>query len=270
MGLRLIAGRWMVDGETATVVMNATAARRLFAGQDPMGRRIALPLFPQPPFPEPARRTLATVVGVAADVKYSKLDANPDAELYIPYATAPLLLEFSVVVRVDGDPAALAPAVRKAMADIDRTQPIAAVTTLEQALADSIASRRFNLLLLGTFAASALALASIGIYGVIAFSVAQRTQEIGVRMALGARRAQVVRLVVGQGMTIAIAGIALGLAAAFALTRLLASLLYDVTPTDPATFATVTVLLAAASLAACAGPALTAALIDPVVALRCD
>ena len=104
MGLRLIAGRWIVDGETATVVMNATAARRLFAGQDPMGRRIALPLFPQPPFPEPARRTLATVVGVAADVKYSKLDANPDAELYIPYATAPLLLEFSVVVRVDGDP----------------------------------------------------------------------------------------------------------------------------------------------------------------------
>jgi predicted permease len=270
MGLRLIAGRWISDGETATVVMNETAARRLFVGQDPVSRRIALPLFPQPPFPQAPVRTLATVVGIVADVKYSKLDANPDAELYIPYATAPLLVQFSVVVRVDGDAAALAPAVRKAMADIDRTQPIFGVTTLDRALADSIAPRRFNLILLGTFAASALLLALIGIYGVIAYAVAQRTHEIGVRMALGARRRDVVRMVVRQGMAIASAGIVLGIVAALALTRVLASLLYEVTPTDPPTFAGVAGLLAVTALAACGGPALKAALVDPIVALRCE
>jgi putative ABC transport system permease protein len=171
---------------------------------------------------------------------------------------------------VDGDPLALAPAMRKAMAEIDRAQPIFGVTTLEQALADSIAQRRFNLILLGTFAASALLLALIGIYGVIAYAVAQRTHEIGVRMALGARRVAVVRMVIGQGMMIALAGVVLGIAAALALTRVLASLLYEVTPTDPATFATVAGLLVVTALAACAGPALKAALVDPIVALRCE
>ena len=142
--------------------------------------------------------------------------------------------------------------------------------TLEQALADSIAPRRFSLILLGTFAASALLLALIGIYGVIAYAVAQRTHEIGVRMALGAQRRQVVRMVVRQGMAIALAGIALAIAAALAMTRVLTSLLYEVTPTDPATFAGVAIILAATALAACGGPALKAALVDPIVALRCE
>ena len=271
MGLRLIAGRWITDREaTPAVAINETAARRQFPGQNPLGRRIGLPLFPQPPFPQPAERSLATVVGVVADVKYSKLDATPDAELYVPYATAPLLVAFSFVVRVDGDPLTLAPAIRKAVAEIDKTQPIFGVMTLEQALADSIAPRRFNLILLGTFAASALLLALIGIYGVIAYAVAQRTHEIGVRMALGAQRRQVVRMVVRQGMAIAVTGIALGIAAALAVTRVLASLLYEVTPTDPATFAGVAIILAATALAACGGPAMKAALVDPIVALRCE
>jgi putative ABC transport system permease protein len=209
-------------------------------------------------------------VGVVADVKYSRLDATPDAELYVPYATAPLLAAFGFVVRVDGDPLTLAPAIRKAVAEIDRTQPIFGVMTLEQALADSIAPRRFNLTLLGTFAASALLLALIGIYGVIAYAVAQRTHEIGVRMALGAQRREVVRMVVRQGMAIALTGITLGIAAAFAVTRVLTSLLYEVTPTDPATFAGVAALLAVTALAACGGPALKAALVDPIVALRCE
>jgi putative ABC transport system permease protein len=173
-------------------------------------------------------------------------------------------------VRVDGDPLILAPAIRKAVADIDRTQPIFGVMTLEQALADSIAPRRFNLILLGTFAASALLLALVGIYGVIAYAVAQRTHEIGVRMALGAQRRQVVRMVVRQGMAIALTGIALGIAAALAVTRVLTSMLYEVTPTDPVTFAGVAVFLAATALAACSGPALKAALVDPIVALRCE
>jgi putative ABC transport system permease protein len=265
MGMRLLAGRWITDSEPGpAVVINETAANRLFPGQDPLGKRIGMPLFPKT---EP---TFAPVVGVVTDVKYSKLDAGPDAELYIPYAAAPLLAAFSVVARVDGDPLALAPAMRKAMAEIDRAQPIFGVTTLEQALADSIAQRRFNLILLGTFAASALLLALIGIYGVIAYAVAQRTHEIGVRMALGARRVAVVRMVIGQGMMIALAGVVLGIAAALALTRVLASLLYEVTPTDPATFATVAGLLVVTALAACAGPALKAALVDPIVALRCE
>jgi putative ABC transport system permease protein len=271
MGLRLIAGRWLTDREaTPAVVINETAARRQFPGQNPLGRRIGLPLFPQPPFPQPAERSLATVVGVVADVKYSKLDATPDAELYVPYASAPLLVAFSFVVRVEGDPLTLAPAIRKAVAEIDKTQPIFGVMTLEQALADSIAPRRFNLILLGTFAASALLLALIGIYGVIAYGVAQRTHEIGVRMALGAQRRQVVRMVVRQGMSIALAGIGLGIAAALAVTRVLTSLLYEVTPTDPATFAFVAGLLAITALTACGGPALKAALVDPIEALRCE
>jgi predicted permease len=265
MGLRLLAGRWITDRETApAVVLNETAAKRIFPGRDPVGRRIGMPLFPKP---EP---TVANVVGVVADLKYSKLDAIPDAELYIPYAIAPFLAGFSVVARVDGDPMALLPVVQKAMADVDRTQPIFGVMTLERALADSIAPRRFNLILLGTFAASALLLALIGIYGVIAYAVAQRTHEIGVRMALGAQRREVIRMVVRQGMAIASTGILLGIAAALALTRVLASLLYEVAPTDPATFVFVAGLLAIAALAACGGPALKAALVDPIVALRCE
>jgi putative ABC transport system permease protein len=265
MGARLLAGRWITDSESGpAVVINETAANRLLPGQDPLGKRIGMPLFPKT---EP---TFAPVVGVVADVKYSKLDAGPDAELYIPYAAAPLLTSFSVVARVDGDPLALAPAMRKAMADVDRTQPIFGLTTLERALADSIAPRRFNLMLLGTFATSALLLALIGIYGVIAFAVAQRTHEIGVRMALGAQQHEVVGMVMRQGMAIASAGIVLGILAALAVTRVLASLLYEVAPTDPATFASVAGLLVVTALAACGVPALKAAVVDPIVALRCE
>jgi putative ABC transport system permease protein len=144
------------------------------------------------------------------------------------------------------------------------------VTTLEQVLSDSIAPRRFNLFLLGTFAAAALLMALVGIYGVIAYSVTERTREIGIRMALGAQRSEVVRMVVGQGMKIAVAGIAVGLAAALAMTRLMSSLLYEVHPNDPFTFVVVAVTLAATALLASWGPALKAALVDPLTALRCE
>jgi putative ABC transport system permease protein len=265
MGVRLLTGRWITDSELApAVVINQTAAARNFPGQDPLGKRVGLPLFPSP---EP---TFAVVVGVVADVRYSKLDAAPEGTFYIHYAAAPVLAGFNVVARVDGDPAALAPTIRKAMAEVDRTQPIFAVSTLEQAQADSIAPRRFNLTLLGTFAASALLLALIGIYGVIAYAVAQRTHEIGVRMALGAQRREVVRMVLTQGMAIASAGILLGVAAALALTRVVATLLYGVTPTDPPTFIAVVGVLATTVLAACGAPAMKAARVDPIVALRCE
>jgi len=245
-------------------VINESAAHRAFPGQDPLGKRLMLPL---PPSRQPSP---VAIVGVVADLKYSRLDAHPEAEIYIPYAYALGLTSFSVVVRAGADPAALTPSLRQAVAGIDRTLPVFGVMTLEQALAESIAPQRFNLVLFGIFAASALSLALIGIYGVIAFSVTQRTHEIGVRLALGAQRREVVGMIVRQGMAIALSGIALGVAAALVLTRVMIGLLYDVAPTDPATFTAVTGLLATTALAACSAPALKAALVDPIVALRCE
>jgi putative ABC transport system permease protein len=169
-----------------------------------------------------------------------------------------------------GDPAAAAPVIRTLLAAVDRTQPIFDIKPLETTLSESIAPRRFNMLLLGVFALAALLLAVIGIYGVIAYAVAQRTHEIGVRMALGAQRHDVVGMVVQQGIAIASAGLLMGVAAALALTRVLTSLLYEVTPTDPSTFAVVVCVLGAAAVAACGGPALKAARVDPSIALRHD
>ncbi len=173
-----------------------------------------------------------------------------------------------IAARTAGDPAALAPALRKLISGIDPSQPVYDVKTLQQALAESIAPRRFNLFLLGAFAVSALVLAVVGIYGVIAYSVAQRTREIGVRMALGAQRGQVAVMVVREAFPIVIAGSVAGLAAAWGLTRLMATLLYDVKATDAQTFAAVTITLGITAMAACLGPALKAASIDPTVALR--
>ncbi len=158
--------------------------------------------------------------------------------------------------------------IEKIAANIDRTQPVYDVQTLEQALSGSEAPRRFNLFLLGTFAGTALLLAIVGIYGVVAYSVSLRTQEIGVRMALGSSRGQVLGMVIVKGVGLTIAGIFLGISAALGLTRLMVSLLYDVKAADPTTFVSVAVLLAVTALLACLGPALRAALIDPMIALR--
>ena len=201
-------------------------------------------------------------------MKYSKLDAEPGAELYIPYRHHPGLFRFTVLVRMAGDPRSAIAGFRRMLADIDPTQPMFDVTTLEQALAESITPRRFNLILLGTFAAAAVMLALIGIYGVIAYIVTLRTHEIGVRMALGAERRAVVRMILQQGLGMTFAGLAIGIVAALGLTRFMASLLYDVEPTDPTTFTLAAVMLAIAALAACGAPALRAARVDPLVSLR--
>ena len=162
----------------------------------------------------------------------------------------------------------MVPALQTIVSGIDKTLMPFDVMTLEQALADTIVPRRFNLFLLSAFAMAAVSLALIGVYGVIAYAVAQRTHEIGVRMALGAERRDVLRMVVGQGMRIALAGIVLGLVVAAGLTRLMASLLYDVEPTDPLTFVAVAAALATTAFVACGGPALKAAFVDPAIALR--
>jgi putative ABC transport system permease protein len=259
VGMRLVRGEWLSAAEPRGILINESAARRNFAGSDPIGQRIQ--------FPWVADQGFAPIVGVVADMKFSKLDAEPGPEVFVNYAGAQLF-GITALVHLDGDPLAAAPTIRQVVADLDRTQPVFDVKTMERALAESIAPRRFTLLLIGTFAAAALLLAVLGIYGVVAYAVAERTHEIGIRLALGAHRHRVVRMVVRQGMASVIAGIAIGLGAAALLAGYIATLLYDVEPTDPATYAVVTIAIAAVAFIACAAPALKAAFVDPVIALR--
>jgi putative ABC transport system permease protein len=255
MGVPLLKGSWPPPGSLFGVVVNQAFARQIASG-DATGRHVAGSILSD------------TITGVIADFKAWQLDAEALPEIYMPYERLPLSRSMRVLVRAAGDTVTLAPTVRERVSGIDRTQPLYEFQTLEEALSASIAPRRFNLFLLGTFAATALLLALIGIYGVIAYSVSLRTREIGIRLALGARRGEILGMVVRQGMTLALAGIATGVVAALALTRLMAGLLYDVTPNDPWTFAAVSAALAATALVATAGPAFRAARVDPLVALR--
>jgi predicted permease len=263
LGLRVVKGRWLTDHEpTPVFVINETLARQAFPGADPIGKRIRLPFVD-------ASTSFAQVVGVVADLRYTKLGAATEPELFLDYAHA-RMARTTLTIRTSTDPMSVAPSLRTLLSSIDRTQPLFDVKPLDVALADSIAPRRLTLLLLGTFALSALLLVIVGIYGVIAYAVGQRTQEIGVRIALGATRRQVVAMVVRQGLAITLGGIALGLAAALACTPVMTALLYEVTPTDLATFAAAVATVVGTAFAACCGPAVKASLIDPLVALRCD
>jgi putative ABC transport system permease protein len=257
MGLHVGRGRWFND-DTHEVVVNETLARREFHDKEPLGRRIQL--WPAGP--------LFRIVGVVRDLRYSQLDVAAEPEMYAPYSRTDGIFAFTLLVRTSGDPHAAAPALRQLVSNIDKTQVADDVMTLEQALEESIAPRRLNLFVLGTFAVTALMLALIGIYGVMAYLVTQGTHDIGVRMALGARPEDVMRLVVRQGMKVALAGVVVGLVGALALTRAMAGLLYDVRPTDPQTFAIVALALVTSAFAACCVPAIRAALINPLIALR--
>jgi putative ABC transport system permease protein len=197
------------------------------------------------------------------------LNQEPRPEYYLPHAQTP---DFSLttVVRTTGDPFAIVGAVRNEVRSLDSELPVDRVKTLDQYLAESVAQPRFNTLLLALFAGTALILTVIGLYGVMAYSVAQRTREIGVRIALGAQTGDVLRLIVGQGMKLTLLGVIIGLVASLALTRLMKSLLYGVSPTDPLTFAGIALLLTVVALVACWAPARRAAKVDPMVALRYD
>jgi putative ABC transport system permease protein len=254
MGLPLVNGSWPARGSLFGVVVNEAFARHI--GGEATGRHVGGSILND------------TITGVVADVKSWKLDAEPLPEIYMPYERLPVNRSMRVVVRTVGGVAALAPEVRKLISGIDRTQPVYEFQTLEEALSASIAPRRFNLFLLGVFATTALLLALIGIYGVIAYSVSLRTREIGIRLALGAHRGEVLAMVIRQAMLLALAGVAIGLTVALGLTRLMASLLYGVKPDDPWTFGAVGIALTTTALLAAAGPALRAARVDPVVALR--
>ncbi len=258
MGLRMLRGRWFTDGESAAV-LNDSLARREMSGRDPIGKRIQVS----------ENGPLLTIVGVVADLKYSQLDAAAEPEVYVPYASIrDGLFGFTALVLTANDPRLVAASFRKAVSEIDRTQVPDDVMSLEQALAESVAPRRLNLFMFSTFAAAAMFVAMIGVYGVMACSVTQRVHEIGVRMTLGAQRTDVVSMLVRQGMQVTLAGIAAGLAGAVVLTRFMESLLYEVQPSDPLTFAVLTIGLATAGFLACCIPALRAAFVDPTIALR--
>jgi predicted permease len=263
VGLNLVRGRLLRDGDTTTsapvALLNEEAARRFFPNTDPIGARIAF---------WGAQRE---VVGVVANEKFLGIDKAPPLATYVPLSQAPSANGAGVLlVRASGDPLALASAAQGAIREVDSALAIFAVEPLTDTLARSVGERRFTMLLLALFAAVALVLAAVGVHGVLSYGVTQRTREIGIRMALGARPGNVLGLIVGQGARLAAVGVALGLAGAVALTRLLAALLYGVTPTDAVTLAVVVVVLAGTAIVASYLPARRAMRVDPSVALRAE
>jgi putative ABC transport system permease protein len=258
LGLRVVRGRWFEDGERAAV-LNESLARREFPGRDPLGHRVRF---------NPDAAPL-TIVGVVADLKYSQLDQAAEPEVYVPYATmADGLFGFHALIKTNGDALALAPTVRALMAEVDPTQVPDAMVSLEQSLGEAIAPRRLNLFLFGTFAAAAVFVAMMGVYGVMSYAVTRRLHEIGIRTALGASQADVIAMVMAHGLRLTTLGILAGIAAALVLTRFMTDLLYDVKPSDPWTFVVLPCALAVTALAACGIPALRAAFVDPAIILR--
>ena len=267
LGIPFISGRDFTESDdlntTPVIIVNETLAQQYFPNQNPIGKRVnpGVEIAGKPPLRE--------IVGVTRSVKHRGLDREPRPEYFLPHAQAPDF-PLTTVVRTAGDPLAIAGAVRDEVRSLDSELPVYRIKTLDQYMKESVAQRRFNTLLLALFAGTALILTSVGLYGVMAYSVAQRTREIGVRVALGAQTGDVLRLVVGQGMKLTLIGVVIGLLASLALTWLMKSLLFDISPTDPPTFAGIALLLAIVALLACWVPARRAAKVDPMVALRYD
>jgi putative ABC transport system permease protein len=262
--IQLLSGRTFEERDTESsapvAIVDESMAKTYWPGDSALGKRIKRG-GRQSPTP------WTTIVGIVRHVRYRTLESPSRVEVYWPHAQSPTS-NMSLAVRASNDPRGLIEVIRKEVTLLDPLQPVYSIRTMEEIWANSMARRRTTMLLLATFAAVALLLAAVGIYGVLAYSVSQRKQEIGIRMALGARRADVLRLVVGQGMTLALIGVGIGLFSALALVRFLSGLLYQVTSTDPATFAGVSLLLAVVALLACYLPARRAAKVDPMVALR--
>jgi putative ABC transport system permease protein len=271
MGLRLIEGRFLGEADRAgaarVAVIDETMARRFWPGESGLGKRIAR----GGGHGRPDEERWHTVVGVVEHVKNYALNVQGREQAYVPAVQLPFAVRATyVTVKTQGDPAGLLGAVRAEVRALDPALPLADVRTMDERMSRSIAQPRFHLLLLGLFAALAVVLASVGIYGVLSYMVSQRTRELGIRMALGARRADVLRLVLWQGMRRVLLGMALGLGAALALTPVLSSQLFEVEATDPLTFAGISALLAAVALVATLLPAFKATRVAPQVALRQD
>jgi predicted permease len=277
LGVRVVRGRPIGSVDTASsepvVVINETMAARYWPGEDPVGRRIAWGIAR-------THGPWMRVVGVVGDLKQSGLAAQTEPQAWQPWmqladsqlanGTLGFLRGIKLMVRADVAPLTVVGAIREEVRRLDPALPITGVQTLDDIVGASAAGQRFNAALLGAFAGVALLLSAVGIGGVLAISVSQRSQEIGIRLALGAHANDVVAMVIRQGMTLVVCGLAIGLPVALAATRLLRSLLFDVTAHDAVSFATATVLLCVVALTACAVPALRASRINPIAALRID
>jgi putative ABC transport system permease protein len=265
MGIPVLKGRQLTEQDSSNtpkvVVISETMARRYWPNEDAIGKRIATGEVRTP-------ADWFQVVGVVKDVHEYKLSTEPKPQMYLSHKQASFFAPEDLVVRTDVDPGSLAAAVRSAVWEIDRDQPVSNIQTMDEILADSLAQQRFSMLLLAIFAAVAMTLAGVGIYGVMSYSVAQRTHEIGIRMALGAQTSAVLKLAVGYGMKLVMVGIVIGLIAAFALTRVMSTLLFGVTATDPTTFTLISLLLIAVAALASYIPARRATRVNPITALR--
>ena len=265
MGITLVSGRLFTEADTdktaQVVIISENLAEMFWPGEDPIGKRL------QPGF---RSKPMCTVAGVVANVRQDGFAKDAPLAIYMPDTQAPVFLlnAAAFVVRTDADSQSLASTFRRELQAVDKELPLFDVRTMDQLVSRSVSEPRFNMVLLAVFAGLALTLASIGIYGVIAYSVAERTREIGIRMAMGAQSDDVLRLVLRQGTALIVMGLSIGLVAAFALTRLISSFLFGVSATDPATFAGISALISGVALVACYIPARRATRVDPMIALR--
>jgi putative ABC transport system permease protein len=261
----LLQGRFFTEADDenapSVVLINQALADRYWSGESPIGHRMTLD------DPQSEDADWATIVGIVGNTRYDGLDAEVRPEMYRPYAQAPPPF-MTLVVRAEANAAGLSSGVRNAVMEVDPEQPVYGLATMEDVLSDSISRRRFTMFLFCLFAAAAIVMAAVGLYGVLAFSVAQRTGEIGIRIALGARPQRVVAHIVREGLWLGLAGLAGGALAALALTRLMSGLIYGVGATDPISFGLGAALLLAIALLASYVPARRAAAVDPVVALK--
>ncbi len=266
MKIPLVRGRYFNTQDTANslgvAIIDETMARKYWPNEDPLGKRIT---FERDDQGNPRWRE---IIGLVGHVKHRNLEGESRVQYYLPYAQRPTQSSMFLVLRTGGDPNSIASAVRTTVRDLDKDLPVFRVATMEQLVADSMAQRRFTLWLLGIFAVTALLLAAVGLYGVLAYSVSQRSHEIGIRMALGAQARDVQKMVVGQGMKLVLLGTGIGLVGAFVLMRLMASLLFGVSAVDPVTYIVIAALLASVALLACWIPARRATKVDPMIALR--
>jgi len=265
MGISIIRGRDFTDQDKAdsknVVVISEKTAQHFWHGQDPIGRRLK-------PGSSTSNTPWREVIGIVKDVRQNDFIAAPKMQMYFTYRQLKDLAPNALVIRTSIEPLSLAASARDAIWSVDKDQTVADIDTMEHIVAEAVARQRFSMLLLGLFATLALLLASVGIYGVMTYSVAQRTHEIGIRIALGARRADVLQMTIKQGLRLVGAGMILGLAAAFILTRVLESLLFGISATDPVTFFGISLVLLAVAILASYLPALRATKVDPIIALR--
>jgi putative ABC transport system permease protein len=265
MGIPIVRGRDFTDQDKAgakdVVVISEKTAQHFWPGQDPIGKRLK-------PGSSTSKSPWREVIGIVKDVRQNGLIAPPKMQMYFDYRQLKDLAANALVVRTNIDPMSLAASVRNVVWSVDKDQTVADIDTMDNIVAEAVARQRFSMLLLGLFAVLALLLASVGIYGVMSYSVAQRTREIGIRIALGARRADVLQMTVKQGLKLVGAGMVIGLLAAILLTRVMASLLFGISATDPITFIGISVVLLAVAILASYVPALRATRVDPIVALR--